>query len=118
MKILIIDDESLDLFINKKLLSADFEVEGFTSFEDGLIWIQNNNFDIALIDYYLGPGIVANDVLKKIVDVKGNDEFKAFVLSNYVDDKQTNDLKKAGFVDIILKPITSESFKSKINLIK
>ncbi len=113
MKILIIDDESLDLFINKKLLSAEFEVEGFASLEEGLDWIKINTFDVALLDYYLGPGIFANDVLKKLVAIKGN-TFKAYVLSNYVDDKQIQDLKEAGFIDVILKPITAESFKNKM----
>lgn len=113
MKILIIDDESLDLFINKKLLSTEFEVEGFTSLEEGLSWIKSNDFDVVLIDYYLGPNLFAHDVLRKLLTIKRN-SYKAFVLSNYVDENQIRNLKEAGFNDVILKPLTTESFKNKL----
>ena len=56
-------DEELDLFINKKLLSLEFETEGFTSLKDAVNWARQNDFDVALIDYYLGPGIFANHKL-------------------------------------------------------
>jgi DNA-binding response OmpR family regulator len=55
LKILIVDDEELDLFINKKLLSLEFETEGFTTLKDAVNWARQNDFDVALIDYYLGP---------------------------------------------------------------
>jgi DNA-binding response OmpR family regulator len=114
VKIIIVDDEQLDLFINKKLLSLEFDVEGFTSLEDALSWAQNNTFDVALIDYYLGPNLYAHNALTELKAAKGN-TFKAFVLSNFVDSKQSSELRDAGFVDIIYKPLTIEAFKSKMN---
>lgn len=110
MKILVIDDEQLDLFITKKLLSLEFEVEGFTTIEAATAWASNNDFDVVLIDYYLAPGVHAHDALKKLLLVKGK-VFKSYVLSNYVDTKQVQELKEAGFTDIIYKPITMEKFK-------
>ena len=115
MKILIIDDEELDLFINRKLLSMEFDVEGFTTLSDTLHWANNNNFDIALVDYYLGPGLTADKVLSELRATKGN-TFRAFVLSNYVDEKQSRNLREIGFEDIIYKPLTTELFKSKLNI--
>ncbi len=115
VRILIVDDENLDLFINKKLLSLEFETEGFTSIEDTLHWAEHNDFDVAVIDYYLGPGIHAHDLLKELVARKGT-TFRAFVVSNYVDEKQVITLKAAGFTDIIYKPLTLEGFKKKLNL--
>jgi len=115
VKILIVDDEELDLFINKKLLSLAFETEGFTSVKDTIHWAQQNDFDVAIIDYYLGPGIYANHLLKELVAIKGP-TFKAFVVSNYVDGKQALDLKESGFMDIIYKPLTLEIFKMKLNI--
>ncbi|MBA4053746.1 MAG: hypothetical protein C0490_03455 [Marivirga sp.] len=114
MKILIVDDEELDLFINKKLLSLEFETEGFTSVKDTLTWAEGNEFDVAIIDYYLGPGIFATHMLKQLIAVKGP-TFKSFVVSNYVDGKQVKELKEAGFTDIIYKPLTLEIFKTKLN---
>ena len=110
MKILIIDDESLDLFIAKKLLGLEFQVEGFTSLPEIVVWAKTNTFDVALIDYYLGPGLFAHHVLKELLALRGP-TFRAFVLSNHVDENQTRELKEAGFADIIDKPLTLEKFK-------
>lgn len=110
MKILIIDDEQIDLFITKKLLGTDYDVVGFTNLPDTLGWAQNNSFDLVLIDYYLAPGVYAHDALKELIAIKVS-KFKAYVLSNYVDEKQAQDLKDAGFTDIMYKPLTVEKFK-------
>lgn len=114
MKILIVDDEELDLFIHKKLLGLEFETEGFTTQREALGWARQNDFDVAIIDYYLGPGLYADQVLKELVALKGS-KFKAFVVSNFVDDKQALELRTAGFVDIIYKPLNLETFRLKLN---
>ncbi|RAW02968.1 response regulator [Pseudochryseolinea flava] len=110
MKILIVDDESLDLFIAKKLLGLEFEVEGFTSLQETVAWAKSNQFDVVLVDYYLGPGIFAHHVLKELLALR-NKNYKAFVLSNHVDDNQSRELRAAGFDDIIYKPLTLDKFK-------
>lgn len=110
VKILIVDDESLDLFIAKKLLSLEFEVEGFTTLEETVDWSKGNAFDVVLVDYYLGPNIFAHDVLKQLLPLREKN-YKAFVLSNHVDDTQSRQLREAGFDDIIYKPLTLEKFK-------
>jgi len=114
VKILIVDDEQLDLFISRKLLSLEYEVEGFTSLPEAVKWAQNNSFDVLISDYYLGTGLQANHVLKELTNLKGN-TFKSFVLSNHIDEKQAEDLKAAGFTGIIEKPLSIERFKSVLN---
>jgi DNA-binding NtrC family response regulator len=110
MKVLIIDDEKLDLFIAKKLLEPEFEVNGFNKLSDALAWVQSNEFDVALIDYYLDDGVVGLDILKKIQEIKGR-SFKAILLSNHVDDDQLKKLRAEGFHNVIFKPISLEKFK-------
>lgn len=114
MKILIVDDEELDLFINQKLLALEFDTEAFTSVKETISWAKENNFDVAIIDYYLEPGVYAGNLLKELIAIKGP-SFKAFVVSNYVDSKQILELKDAGFTDILYKPLTLESFRAKLN---
>lgn len=116
MKILVVDDEELDLFINQKLLSLEFDTTGFTTSKDALHWAQQNDFDIAVIDYYLGPGIFAGTLLRELIAIKGP-TFKAFVVSNFVDEKQTAELRQSGFTDIIYKPLTMETFKMKLAIL-
>lgn len=115
MKILIVDDEQLDLFISKKLLSLEFQVEAFTSLPDCLQWAKSNSFDVLLSDYYLGTGLHAHDVLKQLVALRGKD-FKAFVLSNHIEEKQALELKETGFDGIIEKPLSLEKFKSVLGI--
>ena len=114
MRILIVDDEQLDLFINKTLLSLEYEVAAFTTLDEAVAWAKNNTFDVAIIDYYLGPNLFAHHVLKELIALHGT-TFKAFVLSNFVDGKQASDLKGEGFLDILYKPLTLENFREKIN---
>ena len=115
MRILIIDDEPLELFLAKKILSLEFQVEGFNSLPEALVWAKANSFDVLLSDYYLDKQLHATDVLKALVEIKGK-TFKPFILTNYIDDNQIAQLKSAGFYDIIEKPLSLEKFKSKIGL--
>jgi DNA-binding NarL/FixJ family response regulator len=113
VKILVIDDEQLDLFISKKLLSLEFEVEGFISIPQAVRWAQTNSFDVLLSDYYLGTNLYGYDALKELVAVKGK-TFKSFVVSNHIDESQAKVLRDAGFNGIIEKPLTIEKFKEAV----
>jgi DNA-binding NarL/FixJ family response regulator len=115
MKILIIDDETLDLFISKRILGSEFQIEGFTTLAEALEWAKNNPFDILVSDYYLSKGQHAMDVLKAMIDLKGK-TFKAYVLTNYIDDGKITELKQAGYDGIIDKPIVMEKFKKAVGL--
>ena len=110
MKILLVDDEPLDLFIARKQLSMEFDVTAFTTSEETLQWARQNDFDVALIDYYLGPDL-GSQLLKSIVSEKGK-TFKAFLLTNFVDPQQVLSLKAEGFDDVIFKPLNTEKLKA------
>jgi DNA-binding NtrC family response regulator len=110
VKILVVDDDQLDLFISKKLLSLEYQVEGFISLTDMIQWVKDNSFDVLLCDYYLDKGLHADYVLKEIMKLKQK-TFKAFVLSSHIDDKQSQELSAAGYDGIIEKPLSLEKFK-------
>lgn len=113
MKILLVDDEPLDLFIAKKQLSLEYEVTAFTTSSEMIGWAKENDFDIALIDYYLGPDL-GSDVLKSLLSETGK-KFRAYLLTNFVDPQQVLALKAAGFDDVIFKPLTIEKLKTHLN---
>lgn len=115
MKILVIDDEMLDLFLSKKFLETEFQVEGFTSMNDAVAWAKNNSFDVLLSDYYLGNGVQALDVLKALIEIKGN-SFKSFVVTNYVDGEKVQQLKQGGFNGIIDKPLDLQKVKKALGI--
>jgi CheY-like chemotaxis protein len=111
MKVLVIDDEKLDLFIASKLLQEEFEVTGFTSPNEAFAWSAANNFDVAIIDYYLDNRVLGLDVLRELRQKKGN-LFKAILLTNHVEDNQAQQLKESGFDNIIYKPVSLEKVKN------
>jgi CheY-like chemotaxis protein len=108
-----VDDEELDLFIGRKLLGVEFEVEGFASQVETLNWAKQNEFDVALIDYYLGPNLFAGNLLAELRKITSK-PFTAFVLTSFVNDRQIQELRSAGFKEVINKPLTLESFKKKM----
>jgi DNA-binding NtrC family response regulator len=114
VKILIIDDEQLDLFISKKLLGIEFEIEGFTDLRQAKAWAEKNHFDVVLTDYYL-ENVLAHEVLKQLKEVR-KEKFKALVVSNHIDSQVANQLKAEGFAAILEKPITMEKFKEAISI--
>ncbi|HTF18401.1 MAG TPA: response regulator [Chryseolinea sp.] len=116
MKILIVDDEALDLFIARTLLQTEFEVEGFTTLNECVAWASLNDFDAVLIDYYLDTDTYATHVLAALQQVKPVRIRNAFVLSNFVDSNQFNNLKKAGFEDVIHKPISLDVIRAKLGV--
>ena len=113
MRILLVDDEPLDLFIAKKQLSIEFEVTAFTTSTEMIDWARENDFDIALIDYYLGPDL-GSDVLKLLLSETGK-KFKAYLLTNFVDPQQVLALRASGFDDVIFKPLTIEKLKNHLS---
>jgi DNA-binding NtrC family response regulator len=115
MKILIVDDESVELFISKRFLGMEFQVEGFNSVPEAVQWAKNNSFDILVSDFNLAANVFAHDLLKALLEVKGP-TFKAYVLTNYVDDTQAATLRSAGFHDIIEKPLSLAKFKAAAGL--
>jgi CheY-like chemotaxis protein len=113
VKILLVDDEPLDLFIARKQLSLEFDVTAFTTSMESLQWAKENEFDVALIDYYLGPDL-GSHLLKDIVSAKGK-TFKAFLLTNFVDPQQVLALKAEGFDDVIFKPLNTDKLKAHLS---
>jgi DNA-binding NarL/FixJ family response regulator len=113
MRILLIDDEPLDLFIAKKQLSSAFDVVGFSSPKEAMDWVQQNTFDIAIIDYYLENYTTGSTILKQLQAIKGP-VFKAFLLTNFIDDAQIAEMKKEGFHEVMFKPLTLEGLKEKL----
>lgn len=114
MKILIVDDESLDLFIAKTTLGSEYQVEGFTSVDEAVKWAGNHSFDAVLIDYYLEPGTNAPEALAALRKACKDPIRNAFVLSSYVDHSQLRSLTDAGFSGVIGKPVSLDAVRARI----
>ena len=114
MKILLIDDDQLELFIALKLLRMEHQAEGFKTLPDALQWAQANEFDLLISDNYISSTVRAEDVLKAITEVKPK-SYKAVVLTNFMDEPTLNRVKAAGFDGVIEKPLTLDKLKAAIS---
>mgnify|MGYP001482034254 CR=1 FL=1 len=60
IRVLLVDDDEDDYFITKELLQdcegIRFQLDWLDSYDDGLIAIPRNEYDVYLIDYFLGDG--------------------------------------------------------------
>jgi DNA-binding NtrC family response regulator len=110
VQILVVDDDPLELFLSLKIIRLAYQAEGFKTLPEAVEWAKANPFDVLLSDYYISKQVLAPDVLKAIIEVKGK-TFKSFVLTNYIDQTKVAALKEAGFDSIIEKPLSLENIK-------
>lgn len=81
-KILLIeDDELIRQMYTSELIKAGFEVVDFTTAEEGLQALQQNQFDLILLDIML-PGINGLEFLKQIKQNPQTKELKVVLLTN------------------------------------
>lgn len=115
MKILVVDDEE----INIKLLKRIFELKkhsvvGALRGEAALKVLEQEEIDMVFLDYNL-PGMSGIDVLKKIRKSKKFGSIPVILITGMDDGKYKEDGLKAGADDYIIKPIDIKDLLSKIN---
>jgi CheY-like chemotaxis protein len=116
MKILLVDDDSLEIFLALKILRMEFQAEAFKTVSEAVEWAKINDFDVLLSDNYVANNVQAADVLNALVAIKGK-TFKSVVLTNHVDDQITATILAAGFDGIIDKPLSLDKLKKAAGLI-
>jgi len=94
IKIMIIDDDSGIVDSVKSFMGDKYYVEGFTSSREGLKQLQNKNFDILILDYYIDE-LTAKDVIEEIR--KYNNDLYIILLTGHGEEitgiKSLEDLK-------------------------
>jgi CheY-like chemotaxis protein len=114
MKILLVDDDSLEIFLALKILRMEHQAEAFKTLPEAVEWAKVNDFDVLLSDNYISNNVQAADVLKALVAVKGK-TFKAVVLTNHADDQTKAMVLGAGFDGIMDKPLSLDKLKRSIS---
>jgi len=115
MKILIVDDEKLATSRVTRLLNEQ-GYEDITSFNDpkeALINIQKTKYDVVFLDIQM-PSITGLELANKILDI----EPQTFIIFQTAFEEFAIDAFKAGGVDYILKPTTSENINNAITKVK
>ncbi len=115
-KILIVDDNVLNIKVAKRALSTfDFEIDEAKSGEECINKVNNNNYDLILMDIMM-PYMNGEQTLQKL---KENPNFTTPVIALTADALTGSKEKyiEKGFNDYISKPFSREQIKEKLNLI-
>ncbi len=115
-KILVVDDNVLNIKVAKRALSNfDFEIDEAISGEECINKVNNNNYDLILMDIMM-PYMNGEQTLQKL---KENPNFTTPVIALTADALTGSKEKyiEKGFNDYISKPFSREQIKEKLNLI-
>ena len=100
--ILVIEDDiALNKLIRKKLKQEGYETFGVHSGEDALIWIQENNYDLILVDYLL-ENTDAKKIIKRL-QKRINYPLPFVIMTGNGDERIAVEMMKLGAMDYLIK---------------
>lgn len=112
IKILVIEDEvALQMLLEFDLKSNDHQVELCGDGQKGLELLQNNNYDLAIVDWML-PSLSGYDIIKEIR--KTNESLKIIMVT--AKDTEMDIVKglEVGADDYLTKPFSSRELNARI----
>ncbi len=114
-KILIVDDDpQLIELLNEILESFDYEARNITRPKSLLKTLENDSFDLILMDYYM-PETDGVTLLKELKQHPVHREIPIIMLTSEVDDQLLAECFDNGAEDFINKPISELVLHSRIN---
>jgi DNA-binding NtrC family response regulator len=114
MRILIIDEDEISLYITQKVLCPEFEVNGFHSIDEAKNWAKDNHFDILLANYTVYRDPLPVHAIKELKDINGG-KFHSVIATTYIDPAQADQLLEKGYSNIFMKPISKAAFTEYFN---
>jgi PAS domain S-box-containing protein len=104
-KILVVDDEQQQRDLATKMLEYfGYTVTSKSSGEDAISYLQDNHFDIILLDMIMDPGINGRETYKLIKNMKP--EQKAIIVSGFSENIDVKETIQMGAGKYLKKPYT------------
>ncbi len=106
-RILVVDDDQMNLFIAKRILSKRFEVDTVTSGEEAFAYLEKASVDLILLDIFM-PQMDGFEFLSLIKENVALKDIPIICLT--ADNEQESEVKcfELGAVDFITKPFVDE----------
>jgi len=102
-KILIIDDEKLQQELASELLTLlGYTVHSVSSGEEALIYLQNAEVDLLLLDMIMAPGINGRKTYEKLIRTHPGQ--KAIITSGYSENDEVKKTQQLGAGEFVKKP--------------
>jgi DNA-binding NtrC family response regulator len=74
---------------------------------------QQHPFDAVLLDIVIKKGMGGKETLKKLLEF--DPDARVMAISGYVDDSDAADLKKEGFLEVLLKPFRRKELEQSLD---
>lgn len=112
-KILVVDDEKINLIMAKRLLMDEYEIEMVDSGEKALEYLKDNKVDLVLLDVKM-TGMDGFEVMEKInADENLSDTPVIFLTADRRDETESKCFE-LGAMDFISKPFVPIILKARI----
>ncbi|MBQ3161271.1 MAG: diguanylate cyclase [Oscillospiraceae bacterium] len=115
-KILIVDDNKLNLTVAKNVLRSIYEVTAVTNGADALEAVGNQGFDLILLDINM-PEMDGFEVLEKLKSDSASKDIPIIFLTADSDADTETKCFESGALDFIAKPFVPEVMRSRISRI-
>lgn len=112
-KILIVDDNKLNLTVAKNVLRSIYEITAASSGTEALEFIRNQSFDLILLDINM-PEMDGFEVLEKLKTDHINKDIPVIFLTADSDADTETKCFMSGALDFIAKPFVPEVMRSRI----
>ena len=115
-KVLHVEDDPVNAMVMGKLLGLEFELSQVTDGESCLALIEQEQFDIILMDVNLGRGKMnGTETLKKIKEHPNYKNVRVIAITSYSFPEDEDELLNEGFDDYFAKPVEFAQLISRIN---
>lgn len=115
-KVLHVEDDPVNAMLMGKLLGLEFELTQVPDGETCLARIEQDHFDIILMDVNLGRGKMnGTDTLKKIKTYPGYKDVPVIAITSYTFPEDEDELLNQGFDDYFAKPVEYSVLIDRIN---
>jgi CheY-like chemotaxis protein len=117
--ILAVEDNSETQLLLEHLLKGSYDVEVVAGIEGALKAVDNDSFDVLLLDINLSEDETGTDLLHRIRERDGMGEVSAVALTAYAMPGDREDFLEKGFDEYVSKPFTradlTESIENSLN---
>jgi two-component system sensor histidine kinase EvgS len=113
MRVLLVDDNPLDLMIVRKFLE-DSKFEIFSSTDPEVVkgWMQQGSYDLLITDFDM-PQMRGNELMEHFRETQP--EGKVWCVSASLDNIDFNELENMGFDHVMHKPLRYDHFLKAMN---
>jgi len=113
--ILLVEDDKITTELVKKILNGKFYLDTASNAESAVTLLENNNYDLFLMDINLGSGpdgFVLTKLIKRMVKYV---ETPVIALTAYGSENEKEKFLEKDFSDLILKPFSISDLINKIS---